>query len=396
MENNDFISKEFECRNDTLKDVKEIYPIVDYFKTIDDKIEIENQNGKRVNAKSFVRVSAVNIRYGDRFILYVYGDERENNIKNIEEFLCKNKFYTLEKIEELEKEKEKLRKEEEAEHNRYIEKEILSLTPDDKKEIVKINIEEKIKLLKEKRDSLHLESLNSDNNILYIKDNDKTKIIDIINNNICDIIKHLSSHYEISIKESRKKNFISYLISVVKGKDMKFFDIYMFFNDIKKYLSDQFYKLFIEKIIGIEDLHEEYDTIVINNFVEESIKTLDYVIEDKRKSADYSINIYMMDNAENINSNSNMYRIINIVQTIGKIYEIKESIIDNIIDRIRGDYEPSLYINNKSNIEEYSDNLKEFKDYLQKEFESIYVSVVSGKNNSSIDYQNILKLARRI
>ncbi|MBW5395850.1 HPr family phosphocarrier protein, partial [Brachyspira hampsonii] len=134
MENNDFISKEFECRNDTLKDVKEIYPIVDYFKTIDDKIEIENQNGKRVNAKSFVRVSAVNIRYGDRFILYVYGDERENNIKNIEEFLCKNKFYTLEKIEELEKEKEKLRKEEEAEHNRYIEKEILSLTPDDKKE----------------------------------------------------------------------------------------------------------------------------------------------------------------------------------------------------------------------------------------------------------------------
>ncbi|WP_258222249.1 hypothetical protein [Brachyspira hampsonii] len=169
-----------------------------------------------------------------------------------------------------------------------------------------------------------------------------------------------------------------------------------FFNDIKKYLSDQFYKLFIEKIIGIEDLHEEYDTIVINNFVEESIKTLDYVIEDKRKSADYSINIYMMDNAENINSNSNMYRIINIVQTIGKIYEIKESIIDNIIDRIRGDYEPSLYISNKSNIEEYSDNLKEFKDYLQKEFESIYVSVVAGKNNSSIDYQNILKLARRI
>ncbi|ELV04423.1 phosphotransferase system, phosphocarrier protein HPr, partial [Brachyspira hampsonii 30599] len=101
----------------------------------------------------------------------------------------------------------------------------------------------------------------------------------------------------------------------------------------------------------------------------------------KRKSADYSINIYMIDNIAmaNINSNSNMYRVINIVQTIGKIYGIKESIIDNIIERIRGDYEPSLCINNKSNIEEYSDNLKEFKDYLQKEFESIYVAVVSRK-----------------
>ena len=93
---------------------------------------------------------------------------------------------------------------------------------------------------------------------------------------------------------------------------------------------------------------------------------------------------------------ANIYRVINIVQTIGKIYEIKESIIDNIIDRIKFDYEPS--INNKSNIEEYSDNIKEFKDLLQKEFENIYTAKVLEKDasNLNIDYHNILRLARRI
>lgn len=395
----DFISKEFECRNSLVSDVKEIYPIVDFFKTIDDRIEIENENGKRVNAKSFVKISSINIKYGERFKLYIYGDERENHLKKIIDFLREMKLYTLEKIEELEKEKE-------AEDNRYIEKEILSLTPEDKKEMVKNNINEKIKIIKEKRDSLHLESLNLDNNILYIKGNDKTKILDVINNNICDVIKYLSSHYEIPIKESRTKNFISFLTSIVNGKDMKYFYIYMFFNNIKKYFTDQFDKLFIAKLIGIENLQEEYDTIIANNFVEESIKTLDYVLEDKRISADYSINIYMIDNTmdtalmgdniiiANINSNAKIYRAINIVQTIGKIYDIKASIIDNIIDKIRSDYEPS----NKVSADDIKNNIKEFKDYLQKEFESIYISEVTENHddNSTIDYQNIIKFARRI
>lgn len=382
----DFISKEFECRNSLASDNKIVNSIVDFFRTINDKIEIENQDGKRVNAKSFIKMMGLDIKYRFRFKLYVYGDDKENNIKRIEDMLDKKEFYTLEKIQELEREKE-------DEHNKYIEKEILSLTPEDKKEIVKNDIENKVRLLKEKRDSIHLESLNLDNNILYIKDNDKTKIVDVINNNIYDVIKYLSSHYEIPIKESRTKDFISYLISVIKGKDMKFLYIYMFFNDIKKYLTYQFDKLFIEKLIGIEDLHEEYDTVIINNFVEEAIKNLDYVLEDKRKSADYSINIYMMDD---INSNNNKYRVINIVQTIGKIYEIKNSVIDNIIDRIKSDYEPS--INNKYNIDEYSDNIKEFKDLLQKEFENIYTAKVLEKDasNLDIDYHNILRLARRI
>ena len=386
----DFISKEFECRNSLASDNKIVNSIVDFFRTIDDKIEIENQDGKRVNAKSFIKMMGLDIKYGFRFKLYVYGDDKENNIKRIEDILERKEFYTLEKIEELEKEKE-------DEHNKYIEKEILSLTPEDKKEIVKNDIENKLRLLKEKRDSIHLESLNLDNNILYIKDNDKTKIVDVINNNIYDVIKYLSSHYEIPIKESRTKDFISYLISIVKGKDMKFFYIYMFFNDIKKYFSDQFDKLFIEKLIGIEDYDLEYDTVIINNFVEEAIKNLDYVLEDKRKSADYSINIYIMDNIMKDNIlMANIYRVINIVQTIGKIYEIKESIIDNIIDRIKFDYEPS--INNKSNIEEYSDNIKEFKDLLQKEFKNIYTAKVLEKDasNLDIDYHNILRLARRI
>lgn len=386
----DFISKEFECRNSLASDNKIVNSIVDFFRTIDDKIEIENQDGKRVNAKSFIKMMGLDIKYGFRFKLYVYGDDKENNIKRIEDILERKEFYTLEKIEELEKEKE-------DEHNKYIEKEILSLTPEDKKEIVKNDIENKVRLLKEKRDSIHLESLNLDNNILYIKDNDKTKIVDVINNNIYDVIKYLSSHYEMPIKESRTKDFISYLISIVKGKDMKFFYIYMFFNDIKKYFSDQFDKLFIEKLIGIEDYDLEYDTVIINNFVEEAIKNLDYVLEDKRKSADYSINIYIMDNIMKDNIlMANIYRVINIVQTIGKIYEIKESIIDNIIDRIKFDYEPS--INNKSNIEEYSDNIKEFKDLLQKEFKNIYTAKVLEKDasNLNIDYHNILRLARRI
>ncbi|WP_304353200.1 HPr family phosphocarrier protein [Brachyspira innocens] len=386
----DFISKEFECRNSLASDNKIVNSIVDFFRTIDDKIEIENQDGKRVNAKSFIKMMGVDIKYGFRFKLYVYGDDKENNIKRIEDILERKEFYTLEKIEELEKEKE-------DEHNKYIEKEILSLTPEDKKEIVKNDIENKLRLLKEKRDSIHLESLNLDNNILYIKDNDKTKIVDVINNNIYDVIKYLSSHYEIPIKESRTKDFISYLISIVKGKDMKFFYIYMFFNDIKKYFSDQFDKLFIEKLIGIEDYDLEYDTVIINNFVEEAIKNLDYVLEDKRKSADYSINIYIMDNIMKDNIlMANIYRVINIVQTIGKIYEIKESIIDNIIDRIKFDYEPS--INNKYNIDAYSDNIKEFKDLLQKEFKNIYSAKVLEKDasNLNIDYHNILRLARRI
>lgn len=156
MENNEFISKEFECRNAIVDDNKVVNSIVDFLRTIDDKIELENQNGKRVNAKSFIKMMGLDIKYGYRFTLYVYGDDRENNLKRIEEILEKKEFYTLEKIEEIDKEKE-------SEDNKFIEEEILFLTPDDKKDIVKEDIKNKIDTLKEKRDSLHLPSLELNN-----------------------------------------------------------------------------------------------------------------------------------------------------------------------------------------------------------------------------------------
>ncbi|PPS22284.1 HPr family phosphocarrier protein, partial [Brachyspira murdochii] len=90
----DFISKEFECRNSLTSDNKIVNSIVDFLRTIDDKIEIENQNGKIVNAKSFVKMMGIDIKYGFRFKLYVYGNDKENNLKRIEDILEKKEFYT--------------------------------------------------------------------------------------------------------------------------------------------------------------------------------------------------------------------------------------------------------------------------------------------------------------
>lgn len=384
----DFISKEFECRNSLASDNKIVNSIVDFLRTIDDKIEIENQNGKRVNAKSFIKMMGLDIKYGFRFKLYVYGNDKENNLKRIEDILEKKEFYTLEKIEELEKEQE-------SEDNKLIEEEILALTPKDRKEIIKNDIEKKIKLLKEKRDTIHLESLNLDNNILYIKkDDDKREIFNVIDNNIPGIIKKLSSHYEIPVYENDIENYLSNLKDIVKAKDIKYFYIYLFFNNIKKYFYTQFDNLFIKKIVGIEDLHAEYNIDISKSFVDDAVKTFDFILEDKRKSADYSINIYMIGSISK--SSMDIYRIINIVQNIGKIYEIKNSIIDNIADRIRGSYEVKSYINN--DFEEYLENIKEFKDLLQKEFENIYTAKVleNDTSNLNIDYHNILRLARRL
>ena len=223
----DFISKEFECRNRIDSDNKVINSIVDFLRTIDDKIEIENKNGKRVNAKSFIKMMGLDIKYGYRFTLYVYGNDKENNLKRIEELLRKKEFYTLEKIDELEKE-------EKSEEVKLLEEEILHLTPNDKKESVKNDIENKANILKEKRDSIHLEPLNLDSNIIYIKNNDdKKEIFDIINNNIADSIKKLSSHYEVPINEDDLQNFLYKLIDIIKEKDMKYFYIYTFSNNVK-------------------------------------------------------------------------------------------------------------------------------------------------------------------
>ncbi|KLI31843.1 HPr family phosphocarrier protein [Brachyspira hyodysenteriae] len=389
MENNDFISKEFECRNSIVSDNKTVNSIVDFFRTIEDKIEIENKNGKRVNAKSFIKMMGLDIKYGYKFTLYVYGADRENNLKRIEEVLEKKEFYTLEKIEELEKEQE-------SEGNKYIEEEILFLTPDDKKDIIKEDIENKIKILKEKRDSLHLPSLNLDNNIIYVKNDDKTEIVDVINNNISDVIRKLSSHYEVNINENDLSNFLYKLIDIVKDREMKYFYIHLFFNNVKKYFYNQFDSLFIKKIIGIEPLNVQYDIETNKNFIDESIKTLDFILEDKRKSSDYSINIYMISNTSNFSLD--LYRTINIVQNIGKIYEIEEKIIDNIAYKIKDNFEHKNKINTSHNNEEYWETIREFKEYLQNKFETIYINKVLEKDSedSVIDYQHINIMVRRL
>ncbi|MCZ9885911.1 HPr family phosphocarrier protein [Brachyspira hyodysenteriae] len=389
MENNDFISKEFECRNSIVSDNKTVNSIVDFFRTIEDKIEIENKNGKRVNAKSFIKMMGLDIKYGYKFTLYVYGADRENNLKRIEEVLEKKEFYTLEKIEELEKEQE-------SEGNKYIEEEILFLTPNDKKDIIKEDIENKIKILKEKRDSLHLPSLNLDNNIIYVKNDDKTEIVDVINNNISDVIRKLSSHYEVNINENDLSNFLYKLIDIVKDREMKYFYIHLFFNNVKKYFYNQFDLLFIKKIIGIEPLNVQYDIETNKNFIDESIKTLDFILEDKRKSSDYSINIYMISNTSNFSLD--LYRTINIVQNIGKIYEIEEKIIDNIAYKIKDNFEHKNKINTSHNNEEYWETIREFKEYLQNKFETIYINKVLEKDSedSVIDYQHINIMVRRL
>ena len=389
MENNDFISKEFECRNSIVTDNKTVNSIVDFFRTIEDKIEIENKNGKRVNAKSFIKMMGLDIKYGYRFTLYVYGDDRENNLKRIEEILEKKEFYTLEKIEELEKEQE-------SEGNKFIEEEILFLTPDDKKNIIKEDIENKIKILKEKRDSLHLPSLNLNNNIIYVKNDNKTEIFDVINNDIDDIIRKLSSHYEININENDLNFFLSELIEAVKVREMKYFYIYTFFSNIKKYFYNQFDSLFIKKMVGIEDLKVEYSLESNKTFVDESIKTLEFILDDKRKSSDYSVNIYMISNTSNLSMD--LYRTINIVQNIGKIYEIEETIIDNIAYKIKENFEYKNKINTSHNNEEYFDAIREFKEYLQEKFEAIYINKVleNDSEDSAIDYQHINLIIRRL
>ena len=389
MENNDFISKEFECRNSIVTDNKTVNSIVDFFRTIEDKIEIENKNGKRVNAKSFIKMMGLDIKYGYRFTLYVYGADRENNLKRIEEILEKKEFYTLEKIEELEKEQE-------SEGNKFIEEEILFLTPDDKKNIIKEDIENKIKILKEKRDSLHLPSLNLNNNIIYVKNDNKTEIFDVINNDIYNVIKNLSAHYEININENDLNFFLSELIEAVKVREMKYFYIYTFFSNVKKYFYNQFDSLFIKKMIGIEDLKVEYSLESNKTFVDESIKTLEFILDDKRKSSDYSVNIYMISNTSNLSMD--LYRTINIVQNIGKIYEIEETIIDNIAYKIKENFEYKNKINTSHNNEEYFDAIREFKEYLQEKFEAIYINKVleNDSEDSAIDYQHINLIIRRL
>ncbi|HJH55637.1 MAG TPA: HPr family phosphocarrier protein, partial [Brachyspira hyodysenteriae] len=89
---------------------------------------------------------------------------------------------------------------------------------------------------------------------------------------------------------------------------------------------------------------------------------------------------------------------INIVQNIGKIYEIEEKIIDNIAYKIKDNFEHKNKINTSHNNEEYWETIREFKEYLQNKFETIYINKVLEKDSedSVIDYQHINIMVRRL
>ncbi|MEI0701347.1 HPr family phosphocarrier protein, partial [Brachyspira intermedia] len=218
----------------------------------------------------------------------------------------------------------------------------------------------------------------------------------VINNDIYNVIKNLSAHYEININENDLNFFLSELIEAVKVREMKYFYIYTFFSNVKKYFYNQFDSLFIKKMIGIEDLKVEYSLESNKTFVDESIKTLEFILDDKRKSSDYSVNIYMISNTSNFSMD--LYRTINIVQNIGKIYEIEETIIDNIAYKIKENFEYKNKINTSHNNEEYFDAIREFKEYLQEKFEAIYINKVleNDSEDSAIDYQHINLIIRRL
>ncbi len=52
------------------------------------KIEIENEGGKRVNASSLLKVLSLGVKKGSVLTVYCDGDNEEENLKKIEEFIA--------------------------------------------------------------------------------------------------------------------------------------------------------------------------------------------------------------------------------------------------------------------------------------------------------------------
>ena len=154
MSDNNFLSKEFIYK----RDPSIINSIVDFIKNnIEDKVEIGySASNKKVNAKSLLKVMALLSKNNSNITIYCYGDNKEHNLNIIENFLYENKFSSLDE--------EIIKHQKIYDYDKELEKEILSLTPDSKK----VNIQNKIKLLKSKREAKHTEYIDS-KNIIYIK-----------------------------------------------------------------------------------------------------------------------------------------------------------------------------------------------------------------------------------
>ena len=105
--NEDFISKKFVVKNLLFysSGVQE-YEIGRFIKNLDGKVEMENKDGKRVNANSIFKIVRLGIRHKDKFTIYCYGENKEKNLKEIEEFFKGIEVYPIEEIKENENNKE--------------------------------------------------------------------------------------------------------------------------------------------------------------------------------------------------------------------------------------------------------------------------------------------------
>ena len=52
------------------------------------KIEVENESGKRVNGSSLLKVLSLGVKKGSVLTVYCDGENEEENLKKIEEFLA--------------------------------------------------------------------------------------------------------------------------------------------------------------------------------------------------------------------------------------------------------------------------------------------------------------------
>lgn len=373
MINNDFLSKEFVyCDNAAI-----INSIVDFIKNIDDKVEIGLNDDKRVNAKSLLKVMALLADCkNENIIIYCYGSNKEHNLQIIEDFLYKNQFYSLEEIEN--KEKEKI-----SNYEREIEEEILSLTPDNKKEYVRSNIKTKIRLLKEKKDKKH-EQYSNIKNILYIKDNNKIKIHNFIKEDIISMIKKLASFYEININSCHLESFENIAIYYINTLDIKYFYKDVFFNNIQKYFIDTFNNIYIKKIIDSDYTEDiEYNTECLNSIINEAIKTFDYILKNKRQIVH---NIFDTSTNE-FNPDCVKSSIIAIISNLALVYEVDNNLINE--DLIAFASKVSHFIGEISLSGMNNNDIllkRSIINYFQKQFEYAYISIIIGEEFPIIEY----------
>lgn len=369
MKDNDFLSKEFIYK----KDPSVINSIVDFIKNnIEDKVEIGDSNSdKKVNAKSLLKVMALLSKNIGNINIYCYGDKKEYNLNAIENFLYENKFCSLD--EEITKQKQIY------DYDKELEKEILSLTKDSKK----VNIQNKIKLLKIKREVKHTEYTDS-KNIIYIKNDEKKEIFDFIDSDILPIINKIASFYEITIHDNYIEKLKNNMINILKLEYIKYFYKDIFFNSIQKYFINKFDKAYIKKIMDEEYIkYTEYDIECINKIIKDSIKTFEYILKNKREISFNIPDIYLKNsNYSNIKSN-----IISIVTNLFIIYEIEYKLINEDLISFASKITQFIGENLLSGMGSSGNILIEnIVNYFQKQFEYAYISSIIGEDSSVIEY----------